>query len=98
MILLAGAAFILWLYLLSVLSRSKLYFFKYLVGSVGFFFFTMLFIEPYVTKPLGNAVAMIAGHSGSIWGCTKAFPNIRLSLYEECQLYIVNIDTNAPAY
>lgn len=78
MILLAGAAFILWLYLLSVLSRSKLYFFKYLVGSVGFFFFTMLFIEPYVTKPLGNAVAMIAGIPGSILGLYQSFPQYSL--------------------
>ncbi len=78
MILLAGAAFILWLYLLSVLSRSKLYFFNYLVGSVGFFFFTMLFIEPYVTKPLGNAVAMIAGIPGSILGLYQSFPQYSL--------------------
>lgn len=78
MILFVLTLFALWIYLLSVLSRTKLYFFKFLVGAVGLFFFAMFFLEPYVTKPLGNAVASVAGIPGKLTGLYEAFPQYSL--------------------
>lgn len=78
MILLVLTAFAIWLYLLSVLSRTKLYFFKFLVGAIGLFYFSMYFIEPYATKPLGNAVASVAGIPGKLTGLYEAFPQYSL--------------------
>lgn len=65
--------FILWVYLLSVLSRSELHFFKFLIGAVGFFFFGMYFLTPIFLKPVANAVAAVAGILGDITGYFKAF-------------------------
>lgn len=70
--------FLIWIYLLSVLTRSKLHFFKFLLGSVGMFFFSMYFIEPYATLPLGHAVASMTGILGKITGYYEAFPQYSL--------------------
>lgn len=78
MILFVLTAFALWIYLLSVLTRTKLYFFKFLVGAVGLFYFAMYFLEPHVTMPLGNAVASVAGIPGKLTGLYEAFPQYSL--------------------
>lgn len=78
MILLVFTLFILWLYLLSVLTRTKLYFFKFIAGAVGLFFFAMFFLEPHLIKPLGNAVAAVASIPGKLTGYFEAFPEYSL--------------------
>jgi len=61
------AAFILWLYLIWVLSRTGLHFFKFLIGSVGMFFFLMFWVQPIVTEPLSMAVTAVAGVIGDFF-------------------------------
>lgn len=61
---------IIWVYILTVLSRSRLPFFKFLLGSVGLFIFMMITIQPYITVPLSKAVAASAGIIGD---ATKMF-------------------------
>lgn len=73
MIILLTIAFILWIYLLTILSRANLHFFKFLLGSVGLFFFSMYFLTPILLKPMGNAVAAVSGILGKLSGWYEAF-------------------------
>jgi len=77
-IILVITLFLLWVYLLSVFTRAKLPFFKFIVGSVGLFFFAMLALEPYLIKPLGHAVTAVAGIVGKLTGYFEAFPEYSL--------------------
>jgi len=77
-IILIVTVFALWVYLLSVLTRAKLPFFKFLVGSVGLFFFAMLALEPYLVMPLGHVVSAVAGLVGTLTGYFEAFPDYSL--------------------
>ena len=61
---------IIWIYILTVLSRSKLDFWKYCWGSVGLFVLMMILVQPIVTVPLTKAVASVAGILG---GFTKMY-------------------------
>lgn len=77
-IILVLTLFILWVYLLSVFTRTKLYFFKFIVGSVGLFFFTIMALEPCLIKPLGHAVTAVAGIVGKLTGYFEAFSEYSL--------------------
>lgn len=55
---------IAWLYVLSVLTRSKLDFWRFCCGSVGMFLFLTIWIQPVATAPLTKAVTSIAGILG----------------------------------
>lgn len=59
-----------WIYLLTVLERAKLSFFKFLVGSVGIFILMMVTLQPIVTVPLQKIVAASMGVLGNL---TKMF-------------------------
>jgi len=59
---------IVWIYILSVLSRANLAFFKFLLGSVGMFVIMMVTIQGYITVPLSRAVAASTGIIGSLTG------------------------------
>jgi len=59
---------LIWIYILTVLHRAKLTFFKFLAGSVGMFLFMMILIQPHITVPLSEAVAASAGLIGSLTG------------------------------
>ena len=53
--------FIIWIYTVWVLSRTGLHFFKFLIGSVGLFFYLMFWVQPIVTEPLSMAVTAVSG-------------------------------------
>lgn len=78
MFILAFTSFALWIYILSVLTRANLPFFKFIVGSVGLFFFAMLALEPFLIKPLGHAVTAVASLIGGLTGHFEAFPEYSL--------------------
>lgn len=88
MMLLVITVLVMWIYLLTALTRSKLYFFKFVIGSIGCFFFTMFFLEPHLTRPLGNAVAMVAGIPGKLTGFYESFPDYSLIFISRNQSYI----------
>lgn len=65
--------FIAWIYILSVLKRGKLTFWYFLFGSVGFFLFMMLWLQPILTAPLTNGVAVVAGFLGDLTHFYKSY-------------------------
>lgn len=69
--ILAGTA--IWIYVLLVLDRSKLTFFKFLVGSVGLFILLMLVLQPVITIPLAKAVAAATGLVGNLTGAFYSY-------------------------
>ncbi len=56
----------LWLYVLNVLSRAKLEFWRYLVGSMGFFIIIMVAFRDVLIMPLARCVAAMAGVVGNL--------------------------------
>ncbi|MBR5420423.1 MAG: exosortase family protein XrtG [Lachnospiraceae bacterium] len=59
---------LIWLYVLHVLTKAKINFWRFLWGSAGLFILLMVFVRPYVTQPLAQAVAAIAGFFGNATG------------------------------
>ena len=62
-----------WLYLLRVLSRAKLPFWHFLLGSMGLFVILMIVLQPVLTMPLARAVSALAGVVGSLTGTFEAY-------------------------
>lgn len=58
--------FVIWLFLLHVLKKSKLNFWHFLVGSVGAFLLMFVFLQPVLTQPLARIVALLASLPGKI--------------------------------
>lgn len=71
---------IAWIYLISVLNRAKLHFFKFLVGSVGLFFFMMIILKTYLVSILCTMVAAVSGVIGDATGIFQAFYQYSLIL------------------
>lgn len=55
-----------WLYLMYVLTRAKLDFWRYLCGSMGSFIILLVSVRELLTMPLARCVAAIAGIFGNI--------------------------------
>ncbi len=66
-------AFLAWIYILSVLKRSKLDFWYFITGSVGMFVFYMVLLQPILTVPLQKAVAAVAGVLGDATGMFASY-------------------------
>lgn len=64
---------IIWIYLITVLTRAKLHFFKFLIGSVGLFFFMMIILQPYLVYLLSRLVASVSGIIGNVTGYFESF-------------------------
>lgn len=71
---------ILWVYMLSVFKRANLYFFKFIVGAVGLFFFTIIILQPYLVGILSQLVTAVAGIIGEITNYYQAFYQYSLIL------------------
>lgn len=65
--------FIVWLYLLWVFTRTKLDFFKFCIGSIGLFVFSMLWIQPALTVILSKMVGVVSGLFGELSGMYAAY-------------------------
>ena len=59
---------LVWLYVLHLLKKSELSFWRFLVGSAGLFIFGMVWIRPLLTQPLAQVVAAISGIVGQLTG------------------------------
>jgi exosortase family protein XrtG len=70
--------FLIWGYVLTVLGRAKLHFYKFVLGSVGMFFLLMIFVQPLVLRPLSVAVTAVAGVLGNI-----------MNLYDSYHQYLI---------
>lgn len=76
------AALLIWVYLLSVMRRAGLTFFKFLLGSVGLFLFLMIILQAYVTVPLSRAVAAVTGAFGDLTGMFYSYYQYSLIFIE----------------
>ena len=62
-----------WIYILFLTDRSKLPFFKFMIGSVGFFVLLMIMLQPIITTPLAKGVAAATGVIGSATGAIYSY-------------------------
>ena len=69
----AVAVIAVWLYILSVLTRAKLYAWKFMWGSFGLFLIMMITIRPMLTMPLARCVSALAGVVGSVTGAFTSY-------------------------
>lgn len=65
--------FLVWIYMLSVFTRGKLYFYQFIWGSVGLFVFMMMWIQPVAIRPLTNLVCSAAGVAGRMTGFYESY-------------------------
>lgn len=63
----------LWLYILNVLGRAKLEFWRYMVGSMGLFIILMITLRVSLTMPLARVVAAMAGLIGDLTNTFVAY-------------------------
>lgn len=64
---------ILWIYILYVMKRAKMGIWHYIVGSVGFFIFSVITLEPYLEVFLQKAVSVTAGLLGDATGFYESY-------------------------
>lgn len=64
---------IAWIYLLYAMKRADMGVWYFIFGSVGFFTFAMIMIEPIVVVPLKKAVSAVAGLLGEVTGVYDSY-------------------------
>lgn len=64
---------VIWLYFLRVFHKSELPAWRFIWGSCGLFLLMMIFVRPYITQPLAQAVAAIAGAFGKVTGLFSSY-------------------------
>lgn len=83
---------VVWLYLLSVMKRSKLSAFYFILGSVGLFYLLIVFSRPYWVWFLTQLVIKVVDLFGSFANVTEEFSKYSLivihSANEQMSLYV----------
>lgn len=64
---------LIWVYVIWVLNRAKLKYWRFLVGSGGLFVGMMVFLRPLLTQPLASAIAALAGVIGKLTGTFESY-------------------------
>ena len=91
--IISAAAIALWLWLLHVLSKAGLKFWRYLLGACGLFLIFMILIRPWAVLPLARLVAAVAGIFGKVTGFYQAYFRYGVIFIESVNGAIsVNID------
>ncbi|WP_034448452.1 exosortase family protein XrtG [Butyrivibrio sp. AE2032] len=91
--LIAAAAIALWVWLLLVLKKAELRFWKYIVGACGLFLILLILVRPWLMMPLARLVAAIAGIFGKVTGFYQAYYRYGVIFIESAKGAItVNID------
>lgn len=70
---LGAVAFSIWAFLLHIMKKADLKFWRYVVGAAGFFIFAMVFLMPVLTDVLSQIVALIASIPGKVTGAYSAY-------------------------
>ncbi|NLK36809.1 MAG: exosortase family protein XrtG [Epulopiscium sp.] len=83
--------FIVWLFVLEVLHRAQLKFWRFLWGSVGLFISFMIWAEPIMTVHLSRFVSLVAGFLGEL---TRMY----VPYFEYGVLFIENKDSAISLY
>lgn len=66
-------ALLVWAFVLHVLARADLRFWRFIWGAIGMFVLLMVFVRPVVTMPLSQGVTAVAGVVGSLTDTFVAF-------------------------
>lgn len=64
---------IIWIYMLFTMKRAEMGVWYFLFGSVGFFIFAMILVEPFLVVPLQKAVSAAAGLLGELTGVYESY-------------------------
>lgn len=64
---------IVWVYVLYTMKRADMGVWYFLFGSVGFFVFAMILVEPVVVAPLQKAVSAASGMLGELTGVYDSY-------------------------
>ena len=89
----SAAAIALWIWLLRVLRKAGLRFWRYLLGSCGIFILVMIFVRPWLVLPLARLVAALAGIFGKVTGFYQAYYRYGVIFIESVKGAItINID------
>jgi exosortase family protein XrtG len=64
---------IVWFYVLYTMKRADMGVWYFLFGSVGFFVFAMILVEPVVVAPLQKAVSAASGMLGELTGVYDSY-------------------------
>lgn len=75
-------AFVVWIYLLSVFYRGKMGFFYFIFGSIGSFFFLMLYLKPILMPVLVQLVTSVTGILGRGTGLFEAYRDYSILFIE----------------
>ena len=88
-----AAAIALWVWLLRVLRKAGLRFWRYLLGACGIFLILLIIVRPWLVLPLARIVAAIAGIFGKVTGYYQAYFRYGVIFIESVNGAItVNID------
>ncbi len=88
-----AAAIALWVWLLRVLRKAGLRFWRYLLGACGVFLILLVVVRPWLVLPLARIVAAIAGIFGKVTGYYQAYFRYGVIFIESVNGAItVNID------
>ena len=95
----AAAAIALWFWLLRVLRKAGLKFWRYLLGSCGIFLILLILVRPWIVLPLARLIAAIAGIFGKVTGFYQAYYRYGVIFIESLNGAItVNIDLECSGF
>ena len=95
----AAAAIGLWVWLLRVLRKAGLKFWRYLLGSCGIFLILLILVRPWLVLPLARLIAAIAGIFGKVTGFYQAYYRYSVIFIESLNGAItVNIDLECSGF
>jgi exosortase family protein XrtG len=72
-IILFAALVSLWAFIVHVLRKASLAFWRFIVGAVGLFLLAMAFVRPWATLPMAQGVTAMAGLVGSLTHTFEAY-------------------------
>ena len=85
------AAAVIWLYVLTVLKRTKLDGWYFVVGSAGLFVLALITLQPILLQPIQKAVAASAGVLGNLTGTYTSF-------FQNSLVFVSHGDMNISMY
>ena len=95
----AAAAIGLWVWLLRVLRKAGLKFWRYLLGSCGIFLILLILVRAWLVLPLARLIAAIAGIFGKVTGFYQAYYRYGVIFIESLNGAItVNIDLECSGF
>ena len=95
----AAAAIGLWVWLLRVLRKAGLKFWRYLLGSCGIFLILLILVRPWLVLPLARLIAAIAGIFGKVTGFYQVYYRYGVIFIESLNGAItVNIDLECSGF